>query len=42
MVHDKVWEAVEKTNLTLDAKVITMTWLCKKKANGTLKRRVVA
>ncbi len=42
MVRDEVWEAVEKTDLPSDAKVITTTWACKKKANGTLRGRVVA
>ncbi len=37
MVRDEVWEAVEKTDLPSDAKVITTTWACKKKANGTLR-----
>ena len=35
MVMNRVWEPLDKRNLLEGAKVITLTWACKKKSNST-------
>ena len=35
MVTNDVWESLDKKDLPEGAKVITSTWACKKKSNGT-------
>ncbi len=42
MISDGVLEAVEKTDLTLNAKVNTMNWACNKKNDGVLCGKVFA
>ena len=42
MVKMGVWEAVPRSKVPNDAKVISTTWAMKKKSNGTFRARVNA
>jgi len=42
MIKMGVWEAVPRSKVPKDAKVISTTWVMKKKSNGTLRSRVNA
>ena len=35
MVTNEIWEPLDKKDLPKKAKVITSTWVCKTKSNGT-------
>ena len=42
MVTNGIWEPLDKKDLTEGAKVMTSTWACKKKSNGTYSNRLNA
>ena len=42
MVRNKVWKVVPKSDLPQGAKIMTTTWACKKKPNGTYRARLNA
>ena len=42
MVRRKVWKAIPKDKIPSKAKVLSSTWACKKKSNGTFRARLNA